>query len=592
MSFLIDLHAPGAPSTGLALDARTTLVAPSARRSPSGLVYAVAGFAALGETLLAPDEPVDEAVLRRALHDPAGLSTDIRGAAGIAVHDPVSGRAVAVNDPFGSCYLCIYRDGARTVVSTDFALLRDHLAQLGVQLRKSMRHIASMFATGVGGFASAPYEDVELLSIATFVTVDDGVVSCVELDLAPLVADAAALPYAEGLDRVDADITGSFRALASRSDAAPIAHLTGGADSRLVLSFLQRLGMADRYLYYCSGHPGETDRIVFESLAKHFDLPTASGSGISVVRTPSSLEDELTGPLDFSSGLNASGPTKDWARTDTLILAGGYGETLRSPYGADPELVRSSTPRERLQFAWRSNLNVGGTPGASYVADAFVDALSDAADPLVQRGLRAGLTPDAALDLLYVARNRMFVGNITYNHNTFVRRIDPLYSLQGALFALTRPLDVRKANLIGFDLTGRNSPDLLRVPFDTPRFDAAYLQHRPMPEPLPFANAERALRVHDPLRVPASEPPVAYRPRPTPEQVQFAKDKKASLRQVVWAETVRTRLRTAFAKLDASELGDVLDLRVITETLEKPFPNRVVIRNMTTLYALMQWYEH
>lgn len=592
MSLLLDLHPSSGRGAGLALDATTSLVSSSARRSPSGLTYAVSGFAALGDVLLSPDEPVDEAILQRALRDPAGLSLAIHGAAALVVHDPVARRAVVVNDPFASCYLCIYRDADRTVVGTDFALLRDHLAEQGVQLRKSLRHIASMFATGVGGFASTPYEGVELLSIGTFVTVEDGRVVPRELDLAPLVAAAAASSYDDGLERVRADIGGTFRALSTRSDAAPIAHLTGGADSRLVLSFLQHLGLADRYLYYCSGHPGETDRIVFESLAKHFDLAAASSSGISARRSPTSLEEELTGPLDFSSGLNMSGPTKDWARTDTLILAGGYGETFRSPYGVDPELVRSSSPRERLQFAWRSNLNVGGAPGSSYISDAFVDALSEAADPIVQRGLRAGLSPDAALDLLYVARNRMFVGNITFNHNAFVRRIDPLYSLEGALFALTRPLALRKANVVGFDLTARNSPDLLRLPFDTPRFGAEYRQHRPMPDPLEFQRGDEPLRVVEPLRVPVAEPPVAYRPRPTSAQVLFAQEKKASLRQVVWAETVRARLLDAFESFDASALGDGLDVEVIRGALDRPFPNRVVIRNMTTLYALMQWYAH
>lgn len=592
MSFLFDIHGPDSPTMGYALDATTTLVSPTARLSPSGLTYAVAGFAAIGETLISPDEAVDEEILQRALRDPDSLSSDLHGAAALLVHDSTSGRSVAVNDPFGSCFLCVYRDAKRTVVSTDLSLMRVHLKENGVQLGKSIRHVASMFATGVGGFASAPYEGVEILPIGTFVSARGDTLSVHELDLAPLVAEATATEYEAGIEEMDADITGTFRALAARSDVSPIAHLTGGADSRLVLAYLQKLGIEDRYLYYCSGHPGETDRIIFESLARHFDLTAAVGSGVSMRRYPSSLEEELTGPLDYSSGMNMSGPTKDWARTDTLILAGGYGETLRSPYGADPEVVMSSTPRERLQFAWKNNLNVGGSPGSSYIADPFIDDLADATDPIVQRGLRAGLSPDAALDLLYVARNRMFVGNLTYDHNDFVRRIDPLYSLRGTLFALTRPLDLRKANVIGFDLTRRNSPDLLRLPFDIPRFGEEYQKFRQVPEPLQFENADKPLRTAAPLRVPTQEYPVVYRPKPTKEQEIFAREKKASLRQVVWAETVRTRLSSFLDKLDVAEFDEVFNADAVRSALSRPFPNRVVIRNMMTLYALMQWYEH
>ena len=592
MSFLFDIHATDSSTMGFALDATTTLVSPTARRSASGLTYAVAGFATLGQTLISPDEPVAEEVLRKALRDPDALCIDLHGAAALFVHDAADGRTVAVNDPFGSCFLAVYRDAKRTVVSTDLSLMRVHLKENGVQLGKSIRHIASMFATGVGGFASAPYEGVEILSIGTYVTAQGDTLHVNELDLAPLVGEAAATEYDAGLEEVDADITGTFRALGTRTDVSPIAHLTGGVDSRLVLAYLQNLGLDDRFLYYCSGHSGETDRVVFESLARHFDLTATVGSGVSVLRYPSSLEDELTGPLDYSNGMNMSGPTKDWARTDTLILSGGYGETLRSPYGADPDLVISSTPRERLQFAWRNNLNAGGPPGSSYIADSFIDALAEATDPLVQRGLRAGLTPDAALDLLYVARNRMFVGNLTYDHNDFVRRIDPLYSLRGTLFALTRPLDLRKANVIGFDLMQRNSPDLLRLPFDFPRFGEDYQRYRSVPEPLEFGNADRPLRAAAPLRVPTQEYPTPYRPKPTKEQEDFAREKKASLRQVVWAETVRTRLAAFLDSLGSTEFTEVFNAEVVRSALTRPFPNRVVIRNMMTLYALLQWYEH
>lgn len=592
MSFLFDVHSPDVSTKGFALDMSTTLVAGSARQSPSGLTYVVAGFAALGDTLISADEPVDDAVLRRALDDPQSLSLDLRGAAALFVHDPRDGRSIAVNDPFGACSLAIYRDARRTVVSTELNLMRVHLTENAVTLRKSIGHLASMFATGVGGFASAPYEDVTILPIGTWVSATPEGVETAELDLGALVRKWSALSYEEGLEIVHEDISATFRALSSRLDVAPIAHLTGGADSRLVLSYLQALGIEDRFLFYCSGHPGETDRVVFEQLARHYDLRAAIGSGISVLRYPSSLEEELTAPLDYSSGLNMSGPTKDWARTDTLILSGGYGETFRSPYGADPALVLASSPRERLQFAWRNNLNVGGSPGSSYISDEFIDALAEATDVIVQRGLNAGLSPDAALDLLYVARNRMFVGNLTYDHNDFARRIDPLYSLKGTLFALTRPLDVRKGNVIGFDLTARNTPELLRLPFDSPRYDEDYLRHRPMPEPLDFAHQDRRLRTAAPLRIPTREYPVMYRPKPTPEQERFAKEKKASLRQVVWAEPVRERLAALIGTVDLTDFDRMFNADVVRSALSRPFPNRVVIRNMMTLYALMEWYKH
>ncbi|MGF7022907.1 hypothetical protein [Brachybacterium tyrofermentans] len=592
MSFLFDIHSPDEATKGFALDMSITLVAGTARQSPSGLTYVVAGFAALGDELISPDDAVDEAVLRRALEDPAALSTEFHGGVALFVHDSRTGRSVAVNDPFGACSLKVYRDARRTVVSTDLNLLYVHLKENGVTLRKSIDHLASMFATGVGGFASAPYEGVTILPIGTWVSATPQGVEIEELDLGALVSEWSDIEYDEGLDRVHADIQGTFRALESRHDVAPIAHLTGGADSRLVLSYLQALGAEERYLFYCSGHSGETDRVVFEKLARHFDLRAAIGAGVSVLRYPASLEEELTGPLDYSSGLNMSGPTKDWARTDTMILSGGYGETFRSPYGADPELVLNSSPRERLQFAWNNNLNVGGSPGSSYVADDFIDALAEATDPIVQRGLDAGLSPDAALDLLYVARNRMFVGNLTYDHNDFVRRIDPLYSLKGALFALTRPLDLRKGNVIGFDLTARNAPDLLRLPFDSERFDENYLRYRPRPEPLEFQGADRSLRTAAPLRIPTREYPVMYRPKPTPEQEKFAREKKASLRQVVWAETVRARLGQILDKVDPAEFDRAFNVDVVRGALARPFPNRVVIRNMMTLYALLQWYDH
>lgn len=551
--------------------------------------YAIAGAGRFGDQWLEESSSLTKAQLDSILSDPVGASRSVAGGLILAVVDPMNKHAAVVNDPLGAGTVMTYEDDKSILVSTDIEMIVGRARELGTNLKRDPRSLGSMLVTGVTGMGWSPYVGVRIVPIFTTVTIRDSVLSENVLDFSQEVAEAKNSSFEENLLRVQDEVERNLKAIDSAARSWKIAHLTGGFDSRLVLSFLISLGMEGKYVFSCHGRPVERDREVFEILAAELGLNTAPAKYLSISGTPSTFEEELVAPLEYSSGMSLTGPTRYSMRQDGLIMSGGYGELLRASYWHADGEPNIKSPHDLLVALYKGNIQ---SFGGDFINPKFLAEQADVLWEMYSDALALGLDAAAAMEYIYLHRNRMFVGQQSHLYRAVNTRIDPLYSLRAAAWGLVMSTQDRQSNRGGIELMLANAPALLELPFDSEKLTASQRKRYGV-----FLKTDVGSTVSDLLRVsfiptePLQVAPVRYMPKATDEQIKFAREKKASLRQVVWSEHVRTELGRLVGKnREESGVGEVFNLKALKAVLAQPFHNRVVIRSMINIYALVFWY--
>lgn len=559
------------------------------RKETSELSYAVVGAGRFDGRWIDQFSDIDQKDLESALENPAAFSLRLAGGVVVAVINSSDHTAVMINDPLAAAPLLVRETSEQIFVSTDIDLLYGRSIELGKPLKKNPYSVASMLVTGVTGMGWSPYQDIEILPLFRVVSLNNGKISRLPVDISFIFEDLKKKSYEQAIHEVREEISRNFHALDSARKSWKLTHLTGGFDSRLVFSFLIAHGMEDNFVFACHGTPVERDREVFESLAKHFNLQVAPRKYLASAGFPKTLEEELSEPLEHSWGMSFVGPTRYSVAQDGLILSGGYGEALRSSYwnrNEDPDI---RDKHMLLETIYGGNIK---SFGGEFVNEEFLALQADHLWKIFEEGRGLGLSDAASMEYLYLYRNRMFVGMQSHLQRSFHSRFDPLYSLKGAILGLLVSNQDRNENAIGIDLMKLNEPILLSLPFDYERIPAEVRSAKQIPTPIKAHNSDAQLQIVDLPTLPQITSPPNYSPRATPEQVEFAKAKKASLRQVVWAEPVREKLRNILVKIENDEEFQVVfNVQKLTGALQRPFHNRVLIRSMINLYALLLWYR-
>ena len=90
--------------------------------------------------------------------------------------------------------------------------------------------------------------------------------------LYPRTQEDPAPSYEEVLNDVEADLRGTIRAVAELPAADRVLSLTGGKDSRTLLSIILSEGVQDRFRFETSGAPERADAILAKTIATQFGL--------------------------------------------------------------------------------------------------------------------------------------------------------------------------------------------------------------------------------------------------------------------------------------------------------------------------------
>lgn len=481
---------PAVVSAAIGTSIRTTSVA-SGIRDPADatVVRGSRRFWIDGSVVLRGTAVTDAHTLESALPEAAGdwtpdqiahwWSTSVRDIGALYIQDAVEGWSACLPDPLGGAVLYTWSQDALFCASTDLLSLREVLRGRGVALRPSPMFQAERMLFGNGGLTPAPFDGVRVLPVFHYVVASEGRGDIVSYGLEESLGE---LSLHELFDMVIQDVTGSLAAVVSATADLRVAHITGGFDSRLVLAAASRIGVLGDLRFFCSGPEGSNDRVIADGLTHALTLRRISTAGLAPAPTRSMAE-RLLGPLFASGGVLSTGPLGRERRVPVIAVGGGYGEVLRSFYGArglnTPKSWASDPEQVRRAFVTSTR-----APLHPDVKDALVGELCDRLDRLSDR-----YGGDAAPDAYYThGRNRYHIGQGSMAWGRVGSRFDPLYSPAGFVLSMRLAQPARKANVLGYDLMEHLHRELLAYPFDRDRFSSELLQMRTRPPQLTWGD--------------------------------------------------------------------------------------------------------
>ncbi|WP_404321139.1 hypothetical protein [Arthrobacter luteolus] len=520
--------------------------------------------------------------------DLGALGQELRGSLTLYIQEPTGKQLTILPDPLGGGLVFTHEDADGWAASSDLAALVSLLRMMGKEPRKSFSYVAAYVATGSGGLIESSYEGVNVLPQYSYVTIQPGRVQLCEYASAESLF-APEVAYGEALDQVEGDIVRNVVAVAESSHARKVAHLTGGVDSRILLSAILAAGKAHEFVFYCSGGPTEPDQIIARQLASEYGLTMTKHPGLEYEVLPETLEEQLLQPFKQTSGI-ISGPALGGMRPSPhLIASGGYGELFRSFYNRGATFTGGSQEAAAHMFG---ALGFSPDPTRRILADGFMHDMAGSVAGIMGGASIVGVRDDALMDFVYLnRRNRYYVGEISRSVSEFSARVDPLYSVAGASFGLRTEGRLRNANVIGVDLIERFTPGLAHLPFDSDKLGGIYAAVRGPQKVNTFSRGG----------VPSYDAPAKVTPlnggnvkaaRLSATDIQRANELRMSPRLMAQFPQIQSGLRELVANVPPSVFDSTFNRKVVDTLIRRTPSNRVQYRTARDLYAGLLWYSH
>lgn len=384
------------------------------------------------------------------------------------------GIAAIAPDPLGAAAIFHYKNSGINLYSTCLESLKKVVNHLSLSLTKSVRFQVQRIILGNGGYDSSPYEEITTVEPFHYLQINRNGSIATRYS----IFDQLDQPYSylTELAATKKEISESIAAVAGSNHSTKISHITGGFDSRLLLSAIIENDASDVFQFFCSGPTGTADRLVADSITVDYDLQRTNRAGLSSGPT-NNVTEQLVAPLFYSNGVANTGPNGREEANGILAVGGGYGGLLRSTFGTRMQtLDSSSTPQEIF-----SKFDPYYDHKNSILSDQSFDGIKSS---LTQEWLKISeqyRNPGQYGDALYLhVRNKYHFGYNAMQWSRIGSRVDPLYSVHGYFLSIRSTPLLRASNLIGYDLLAAFHPGLLSVPFDKPKFEHSMIgQSRP-----------------------------------------------------------------------------------------------------------------
>lgn len=557
----------------------------SERITPDVTLTHIDGLGAYRDQPLSPLEPTSLRAEDLA-NFPAGIGMQLKGA--VALHLTRQEADVSsywiLPDPLGSAMVFFYQHptAGYFAASTDLAALVRIVQRDGQNISGAPGYFSEMLAQESGGITPSPYNEIRTVPQfhALSITNEGGrLVRYTSLE----VLFGGDHNYSSLLEQAATDLIESARAFGKLSGPLT-AHLTGGADSRLVLASLLAAGVEDKFQFYCSENSTNKEIVFAENVAAANDLIMTKHSGAtSVIMTSDPFARSFTN-LSISQGMIMTGVLAGRVSTPGAILGGYHGGTFRSVY---PPIGNSServSGWEFLASRWR-NLEM---PGAHLLQESILEELGSSIDRLFQGAREAGAREDALLDYLYLAsRNRYFMWLTPFLASRYTPQGGTLYSLAGNRLSLNLPACDRSANRIQFDLFKRLAPNLLDVPFDKPKFrdisgfqELAYTASRRTPR---YSNRRASVLPGQVISSPVSAP--------SRDDIDRARSIGNIPAFYVSSEKASRAHIGEHLRAPSPTVAGALDLTAVRRLIQKSSSTRAKFRVIYRLRNLLSWYS-
>lgn len=483
-------------------------------------------------------------------------------------------------DPLGSNILFFYKQQEIFACSTDLEELVKVLKHNGVELKKNLFFLAETVCTGSGGFFDSSYEDIQALEPHSYIQVKDNTVTVLKYHTESIIFD---IPEFE-IDDIKNDIAANIRAVGEHKDLLKVAHITGGFDSRLVFSALMssNLSVEDNLYFLCNGNSRLTDKSIATKLCSAFGQTMINNAGI--IANPNYVDNLLK----HTSGMSLQHPPIAKMRNE-LIMAGGFGENLRSFYSqALQDELETHPPVSRIVEKLYGNV-LSEEKSKRFVSDEFYEQFIKRFTKKLHIGLNNGLDAAASIDYLYVSvRNRYFLSQTAIHYSNISPRVDPLYSVYGAGYALHMDSKRRQTNMLGLELMYRFDPECLALPFDRQRITQDFMEEHPAFQQKNFTSGSAKV-----LNLPIasmradvnSSTKIANQ-----DDIKKANELGSPLWQIANLSDVQKKLKHLISQLDSKELSNNFDAKYISYLSSAQLNNRVHIRRLFNIFNILSWY--
>ncbi|MGP5032340.1 hypothetical protein ACTXJG_13015 [Glutamicibacter arilaitensis] len=523
-------------------------------------------------------------------------SNGARNPGALFVEDAVDSWSACFPDPLGGAVAFSLSDQGKTFVSTSIVELVKAADTHGISLEKDPLFQIERLMLGNGGLTPSSYKGVKSLEPFEYFVLDGNQVFTKKYKVLDNLATASLHDLFTILRR---DVQSAVQAIADSDSQQVISHLTGGFDSRLVLSAVLNLGLNDRVNIFCSGPEGSTDRIIADGLTRQYGLKRVDGAGLTTAPT-TNMSERLMGALFASGGITNTGPFGREISVPVSAMGGGYGEVLRTFFG-NRKISNSSGSLD-------NDLLISGYLPSASSNNTYVSptAISEITNLLSQKfGYLANIYQDLNFlgDAFYTHnRNRYHIGQTSLLWSRVGSRFDPLYSVAGFELSRRSTQHVRSANLIGHDLLDSLKPDLLAWPFDYDRYnqDLLEMRKRQPARSWPASNAKidyskgltpecesdssflSVLR-----RLNATEPKLTAAQRKS--KVQEANGLGVNFWQIVYRETGQELLANAFEQTNGTALQGTINTDYIHKLATSNQLNKKQLRDLYSLGGIMSW---
>lgn len=499
-----------------------------------------------------------------------------------AIVDHAGDRVVILPDPLGGCLVFKYEFGGTTFVSPDLESLVEAADARGMKPKKDLTYQLERSVIGSGGLTPASYVGVSALPMMDYVEIS---LAGANIHSYPVKNEylSPGSSYSAVLEDYRQDILDSVQAIAAIDDYR-ISHLTGGFDSRLVLSGIINGGVESKFRYFCSGPVGTVDRDTADGLAASLGIIRTHDAGLSMA-TPISVEDKFLAPMNNSAGLTSSGPFGSEEFCGNVVAGGGYGGLLRSVYSTYmSDSLDNVSPNVIAEKLWGASAMALDGLMTEESRDGIVDRLGVALKDLKNDGYE----DDYLADAFYLThRNRYHFGHTSMLWSRVGRRYDPLYSLHGPRLARMLPVESRKTNVAGFDVMASMNPDLLAYPFDKYRFGGGYGNLRRVPTVKPFVSGSpRFESKGTKARTQSVEVDRELRKK----QILLSRKMGVNFWQIESMAAAQAGLAALLRDLDISDLAGAVNPDYVHSLSKSPLKKRPQVRHLYAVYSMLLWY--
>ena len=476
-------------------------------------------------------------------------------------------------DPLGGASVFYYFKNEVFACSSDIGELLEVLESKNINLKKNMNFVTELICTGNGGAFQSSYEDILVLEQHTYMKIVNGRISFIKSGTENLIFNEDV-----NINDVFHEINSNVKAILSDDKVMKTAHLTGGFDSRLVLSALtHNNAYIDENLHFiCFGNNDLVDKQIANQICEVFNLTMINNEGV--------IRSTERSNLKHTNGICTTPPPLFKTRSE-IIISGGYGELLRSHYAKlcmHNDNISTSYIIEKIY-----GKVLGQNESDRIVSNNFYDEFYNVIESKIKYAMGNGLDIYSAIDYLYIAiRNRYYVGQISTNYSDVNPRVDPLYSLLGTGYALKMDVNQRSENILGLELMKMFDPKLLTIPFEG----------REIPKEFRNKNNINVLDLDLSANPKTKEfpnfPLIPNTPsyKASSENNKQAKKMNAPLWQVVQMETTQKQLRSLLNRIGKKEVSKSFSWKYLNRICNNELHNRIHLRRLYAVYDTLSWY--